>query len=104
MNGSTWAQKDLVASLEEITNLNSLFDNPSTAYSNGFTFAGKQFTLIRADESTIQAKGKKWGINPFTAQKTNQAIVVALGTADGQAGQVSKAVGSIGDYLVSVSY
>ena len=42
--------------------------------------------------------------NALTIQKTGQALVIAIGKEDANGGQVSVAVGTIGDYLVSVGY
>ena len=41
---------------------------------------------------------------PVTIQKSNQAVVIGLGEKDAVAGQVSKAVGKIADYIESVGY
>ena len=42
--------------------------------------------------------------NPLTIQKTTQALITAIGKADAPAGQVSMAVGVIGDYLSKAGY
>ena len=48
--------------------------------------------------------GKSPHTLPVTIQKTGQAVVIGLGEKDAVAGQVSKAVGKIADYIESVGY
>ena len=102
----------------------------SKGYSKGFTLNNIQFALLRVeDDKIIHGKGKDdrnftrispqfhpktLYINPFlgksphtlpvTIQKTGQAVVIGLGEKDAVAGQVSKAVGKIADYIESVGY
>ena len=53
----------------------------------------------------MHAKGKGEGKTyPMTIQKTNQAIVIAIGLHDAQAGQISLAVARIADYLDDAGY
>lgn len=53
----------------------------------------------------IKCKGKGEGaMFPMTIQKTNQALVIAIGQADAVAGMVSSAVAKIADYLDGIGY
>jgi len=107
-NGSTWAQVGMEHTQQyytEITDLVSLFTDPSEGYSKGFTLNNNKFALLRVeDDKIIHGKGKAPHTFPVTIQKTNQAIVIGLGEKDAVAGQVSKAVGKIADYIESVGY
>ena len=48
--------------------------------------------------------GKSPNTSPVTIQKTAQAVVIGIGEKDAVAGQVSKSVGKIADYIESVGY
>merc|ERR1711931_98092 len=107
-NGSTWAQVGMDHTQQyynEITDLVGLFTDPSSGYSKGFTLNNIQFALLRVeDDKIIHGKGKSPHTLPVTIQKTGQAVVIGLGEKDAVAGQVSKAVGKIADYIESVGY
>ena len=106
INGVTWAQSGLDnLNTEELTTLNYIFDDPSSAQASGFTLNGQQFALLRVDDETIlQARGKNGQTNPLTIQKTNQAFIIGKGKLDGLPGSVSCAVSHIGEYLKGVGY
>jgi len=108
-NGSTFAQVGMdhaQTNYPEIIELVRLFSDPSSAYEKGFNFNSYHFALLRVDdEKVIHAKGKGEGhMYPMTIQKTNQALVIAIGHHDAVAGQVSSAVAKIGDYLDGIGY
>jgi len=108
-NGSTFAQAQLdhvQTNYTEIISLVNLMDNPTPGYERGFTFNQYPFALLRVEEGKVlHAKGKGEGsMFPMTVQKTNQALVIAIGTQDAVAGQVSSAVSKIADYLDGIGY
>jgi hypothetical protein len=108
-NGSTFAQAQLdhvQTNYTEIIDMVNLMNDPTPGYEKGFTFNQFPFALLRVDEGKIlHAKGKGEGaMFPMTIQKTNQALVIAIGTADAVAGQVSSSVAKIADYLDGIGY
>jgi len=107
INGATWAQSGINPQYEELLAIAALFEDPSPGYANGFTLGGERFTVLRIDEEMLHGKAKPTegtSACPLTIQKTTQALVTAIGKADAAAGQVSMAVGTIGDYLVKAGY
>jgi hypothetical protein len=106
-NGVAWAQHEINPSIDEITAINNLFSDASPAYAEGFTIGGKKFALVRVEEDMLHGKGKTSSgntPNAITIQKTVQSLVVAIGKEDANGGQVSVAVGAIGDYLKQTGY
>jgi hypothetical protein len=105
VNGAVWAESGIGPDYQELLAIAGLFVDPSPGYANGFALGGQKFTLIRIDEEMLHGKAKGGGSpNCITIQKTTQALVTAIGKADAPAGQVSMAVGAIGDYLSKAGY
>jgi len=107
INGAVWAESGIQPSYQELLDIASLFNDPSPGYANGFVLGGQKFALIRIDEEMLHGKAKTMdGGTPnfLTIQKTTQALITAIGKADAPAGQVSMAVGVIGDYLSKSGY
>lgn len=108
INGATWAQHQINPTYEELLALAQLFSDPSKGYAEGFSLGGKKYALLRVeDEEILHGRGKTnqgTSPNPITIQKTKQALVVAVGKEDANGGQVSMAVGSIGDHLARSGY
>ena len=67
-------------------------------------FTPIDFTLNPFLSTPKSFLGKSPHTLPVTIQKTGQAVVIGLGEKDAVAGQVSKAVGKIADYIESVGY
>jgi len=108
-NGATWAQHEINPSVQELTVLNSLFEDASSGYAEGFSLGGKKFALVRLDDDAgmIHGKGKTTSgntPNAISIQKTGQSLVIAIGKEEANGGQVSIAVGAIGDYLKQSGY
>jgi len=108
-NGSTFAQSGMdhvQVNYTEILDLVRLFSDPNVGYEKGFSLNQFPFALLRVeDDKVIHAKGKGEGtMFPMTIQKTNQALVIAIGHNDAVAGQVSSAVSKIADYLDGIGY
>jgi hypothetical protein len=108
-NGSTFAQAGMdhvQTNYTEILDLVRLFQDPKPGYEKGFNLNQFHFALLRVDDDKVlHAKGKGEGsMYPMTIQKTNQALVIAIGHNDAVAGQVSSAVAKIGDYLDGIGY
>jgi hypothetical protein len=108
-NGSTFAQAQMdhvQTNYTEIIDMVNLMNDPSSGYERGFTFNQFPFALLRVEEQKLlHAKGKGEGaMFPMTIQKTNQALVIAIGQADAVAGMVSSAVAKIADYLDGIGY
>jgi hypothetical protein len=108
-NGSTFAQSGMdhaQAQYTEIIDLANLFENPTPGFEKGFKLNGYDFALVRIqDKQILHGKGKVEGaLYPLTVQKTAQALVVAIGATDAQAGQISLSVGKIADYLETAGY
>jgi len=106
-NGAVWAESGIQPDYQELLAITALFADPTPGYANGFVLGGQKFTLIKIDEEMMHGKAKTMeggSPNPITIQKTTQALVTAIGKADAAAGQVSMAVGAIGDYLAKAGY
>lgn len=108
-NGSTFAQAQMdhvQTNYTEIIDMVNLMNDPQSGYERGFTFNQFPFALLRVEEQKLlHAKGKGEGaMFPMTIQKTNQALVIAIGQADAVAGMVSSAVAKIADYLDGIGY
>ena len=82
------------------------FDYFDFRFEKGFNFNNYPFALLRVeDDKIMHAKGKGEGaMYPMTIQKTNQALVIAIGHTDAVAGMLSSAVCSIGEYLDGIGY
>ena len=61
-NGSTWAQHGMDHTQQyynEVTDIITLFADPSEGYGKGFTLNGHQFVLLRVeDDKVILGRGK----------------------------------------------
>lgn len=108
-NGSTFAQAGMdhtQVNYTEILEIVRLFNDPSIGFEKGFHLNNFPFALLRVDDDKVlHAKGKGEGtMYPMTIQKTNQALVIAIGHNDAVAGLISSAVAKIGDYLDGIGY
>jgi len=110
-NGSTWAHNRLnhaadPANYLELTTLSALFADANTGFSEGFSFNGRRFVLVKMDEDlgTMQAKSKDDDKLPLCVQQCNTCMVIMLGNKGSNGGTVSKSVGQIGDHLKNSGY
>ena len=88
------------------------FDNNDGVYGSGIKIGGEKYFTIRADDKVIQ--GRKVGVNEVRTNdrgeegvvctRTKQAVLVAHYPAGQQAGEVTKVVLSLGDYLINLGY
>lgn len=85
----------------EISEIAHGFDNPSVLQANGLHVQGKKFMLLRADERSIYGRHEAEGI---IAVRTKQTILVAHYPAGVQAGEATKIVEQLADYLIGVQY
>ncbi|ODQ81935.1 hypothetical protein BABINDRAFT_179468 [Babjeviella inositovora NRRL Y-12698] len=99
---SVWAQsQDLTLYAPEIAALALAFDDPSGIQAQGLHIQQQKFFLLRADDRSIYGKHQEEGI---IAVRTKQAILVAHYPAGIQAGEATKIVEQLADYLISVGY
>ena len=74
------------------------------SFANGITLNGEKFAFLRVEGDQLLGKGKSEAKAPLCVHKTNQALVIAVGTQTAQAGQLNMAVGRLGEYLSSQNY
>jgi len=106
-NGSTWAHDGMSHSetnYTELTSLYGLYTDQSPAFANGITLNNERYAFLRIEGNQLLGKGKNEDKNPLCVHKTNQALVIAVGTKSAQAGQLNMAVGRLGEYLESQNY
>jgi len=106
-NGSTWAQEGMdgaQTNYTELVTLHGLFSDQTPAFANGITLNGEKFAFLRVEGDQLLGKGKSEAKAPLCVHKTNQALVIAVGTQTAQAGQLNMAVGRLGEYLSSQNY
>ena len=108
INGATWAQHDINPIYQELISIKDLFTLPDKGYTEGFSLGGKRYALLRVDdEEILHGRGKTAGgesPNAITIQKTKQALIIGIGTEEASGGEVSMAVGAIGDHLARAGY
>lgn len=100
-------------SQSEISTICQGFDNNDAVYGSGLRIGGQKYFTIRADDRVIQ--GRKVhslsdsglivkGDEGVVCTRTKQAVLVAHYPAGQQAGEVTKVVLSLGDYLINLGY
>lgn len=85
----------------EISEIARGFDNPSGLQSNGLHVQGQKFMLIKADDRSIYGRHEAEGI---VIVRTKQTILIGHYPPGVQAGEATKIVEQLGDYLISVQY
>lgn len=85
----------------EIAEIASGFDNPTGLQSNGLHIQGQKFMLLKADERSIYGRFDAQGV---VIVRTKQTILIGHYPAGVQAGEATKIVEQLGDYLISVQY
>ncbi|CAL9729651.1 profilin [Monosporozyma unispora] len=85
----------------EVTEIVAGFDNPSGLQSNGLHIQGQKFMLLRADDRSIYGRHDAEGV---ICVRTKQTVLIAHYPANVQAGEATKIVEQLADYLISVQY
>lgn len=99
---SLWAESNgFNISAQEISTMAGSFDDPSYIQQNGIHLSGKKYMLLRADERSIYGRSDAEGV---ILVRTKQAILVAHYPAGVIAGDATKIVEQLADYLISVQY
>lgn len=99
---AVWATSGgLTLQPNEIQEIATGFDNPSGLQSNGLHIQGQKFMLLRADDRSIYGRHDAEGI---VCVRTKQTILIAHYPANIQAGEATKIVEQLADYLISVQY
>lgn len=99
---SIWATSGgLALQPKEISEIVQGFDNPSGLQSNGLHVQGQKFMLLRADSRSIYGRHDAEGI---VCVRTKQTVLIAHYPPSVQAGEATKIVEQLADYLISVQY
>ncbi|CCD23819.1 profilin NDAI_0C01580 [Naumovozyma dairenensis CBS 421] len=85
----------------EISEICQGFDNPAGLQSNGLHIQGQKFMLLRADDRSIYGRHDAEGV---VCVRTKQTVLVAHYPPTVQAGEATKIVEQLADYLISVQY
>lgn len=97
-----WAQSaGFDVSQAEITEIARAFDDPSGIQEKGLHVRGQKYFLLRADDRSIYGKLGEAGI---VAVRTKQAILIAHYSPPVFAGEATKVVEDLADYLIKVNY
>ncbi|QLL33951.1 hypothetical protein HG536_0F02760 [Torulaspora globosa] len=99
---SVWASSGgLTLQAKEIQEIAQGFDNPSGLQSNGLHIQGQKFMLLRADDRSIYGRHDAEGV---VCVRTKQTILIGHYPPSVQAGEATKIVEQLADYLISVQY
>jgi len=99
---STWAiSPGFQLSGPEVLAICHGFDNNDAVNSNGIKIAGQKYITIRADDKVLQGRKGEEGV---VCTRTTKAVLVAHYPAGQQAGEVTKVVLALGDYLSNLGY
>ncbi|KAK9470508.1 profilin [Dipodascopsis tothii] len=99
---SAWAvSPGFTLSASELSEIARGFDTPSGLQAKGLLAQGVKYFLLRADERSIY--GKK-GAEGLVLVRTTQAILITHYPDGVQAGEATKIVEQLADYLISVGY
>ncbi|AJT97436.1 Pfy1p [Saccharomyces cerevisiae YJM1342] len=77
------------------------FDNPAGLQSNGLHIQGQKFMLLRADDRSIYGRHDAEGV---VCVRTRQTVIIAHYPPTVQAGEATKIVEQLADYLIGVQY
>lgn len=77
------------------------FDNPAGLQSNGLHIQGQKFMLLRADDRSIYGRHDAEGV---VCVRTKQTVIIAHYPPTVQAGEATKIVEQLADYLIGVQY
>lgn len=99
---SAWAVSGgLSLQPREISEIVQGFDNPAGLQSNGLHIQGQKFMLLRADDRSIYGRHDAEGV---VCVRTKQTVLIAHYPPSVQAGEATKIVEQLADYLISVQY
>ncbi|KAL6940654.1 profilin, required for normal timing of actin polymerization in response to thermal stress [Hanseniaspora vineae] len=99
---AVWASSNgLQLAATEIAEIAKGFDNPAGLQSNGLHIGGQKFMLIRADDRSIYGRHVEEGV---VCVRTKQTILIAHYPPGVVAGEATKIVEQLADYLISVQY
>lgn len=99
---SLWASSGgLNLASNEIGKIARGFDEPSGLQSTGMLVQGQKYMLLRADDRSIYARHDAEGM---VCVRTKQTIILAHYPPTVQAGEATKIVEQLADYLISVQY
>ncbi|CAB4252032.1 similar to Saccharomyces cerevisiae YOR122C PFY1 Profilin, binds actin, phosphatidylinositol 4,5-bisphosphate, and polyproline regions [Maudiozyma barnettii] len=98
---AAWATSSLTLQPTEIAEIAKGFDDPSGLQSNGLHVQGQKFMMLRADDRSIYGRHDAEGV---ICVRTKQTIVIAHYPPTVQAGEATKIVEQLADYLISVQY
>jgi profilin len=102
LDTSQWAcSPSLKLSFQECASLLQSFIDASNVRSNGLTLAGRRHVVFKSDERSVYGKSGKDGV---VAVKTGQAVLVGFYKDPVQAGEATKVVEGLADYLISVGF
>ncbi|CCF58151.1 hypothetical protein KAFR_0D05040 [Kazachstania africana CBS 2517] len=85
----------------EIAEIAQGFDNAAGLQSNGLHIQGQKFMLLRADDRSIYGRHDAEGV---VCVRTKQTIIIAHYPPTVQAGEATKIVEQLADYLIGVQY
>ena len=77
------------------------FDNPAGLQSNGLHIQCQKFMLLRADDRSIYGRHDAEGV---VCVRTKQTVIIAHYPPTVQAGEATKIVEQLADYLIGVQY
>ena len=99
---SVWATSGgLALQPNEIQEIVTGFDNPTGLQSNGLHIQGQKYMLLRASDRSIYGRHDAEGV---ICVRTKQTILIAHYPGTVQAGEATKIVEQLADYLISVQY
>ncbi|GAV55112.1 hypothetical protein ZYGR_0AS04350 [Zygosaccharomyces rouxii] len=99
---SLWASSGgLSLAPPEIGKIAAGFDEPSGLQSTGLHVQGQKFMLLRADDRSIYARHDAEGM---CCVRTKQTIILAHYPPSVQAGEATKIVEQLADYLIGAQY
>ncbi|KNC97293.1 profilin [Spizellomyces punctatus DAOM BR117] len=102
LDGSLWAtSKGFSVAQNEVQTLIKSFTDASTIRASGIHLNGSKYFTLRADDRSIYGKQGQGGV---VIVKTKQAVLIGVYDAPVQAGEATKVVEGLADYLISVNY
>ncbi|KAI9001882.1 profilin [Gaertneriomyces semiglobifer] len=102
LDGSLWAtSKGFSASQTEVQAIVKGFTDASGLRASGIHLNGVKYFTLRADDRSIYGKQGQGGV---VIVKTKQAVLIGVYDAPVQAGEATKVVEGLADYLISVNY
>ncbi|CCE63267.1 hypothetical protein TPHA_0E01740 [Tetrapisispora phaffii CBS 4417] len=99
---AAWAASGgLSLTAQEATEIAKGFDDPSGLQTTGLHIQGQKFMLLRADDRSIYGRHDAEGV---VCVRTKQTIIIAHYPPTVQAGEATKIVEQLADYLIGVQY